>query len=148
MTVQCDAPLTIKKLENAISSNGDSKEGFTGIYESNENLNVSFETLKVYIDKNAKSGKYPINIVVNDVNNLTEEDEFVIFNGSVTIKSKSTLNGDANEDGKINVRDCAYIASMLSKGTGNKLPDITDFNGDGNINVRDAAAIAKSLANK
>ena len=52
--------------------------------------------------------------------------------------------GDANGDGKVNVRDCAYIAKMLAKGKG--LPDKADYNLDGKKNVRDAAAIAKSLA--
>ncbi len=146
MTVQCDAPLTIKKLENAASASGNSSEGITGIYESESNLNVSFETLKVYIDKNAKPGKYPVNITIKDMDNLSEDTEFIVFSGSVTVKAKSSLNGDANEDGRLNVRDCAYIATMLANGKSSQLPDTADFNGDGNINVRDAAAIAKNLA--
>ncbi len=54
--------------------------------------------------------------------------------------------GDANLDGKVNVRDAAYIASALASGKQDILNVIADFNGDGKINVRDAAAIASALA--
>ena len=60
----------------------------------------------------------------------------------------ATVKGDANEDGKLDVRDCAYIAGMLAKGMDEKLPECSDFNDDGKINVRDAAAIASFLASK
>lgn len=145
LKVQCDAPLSVKNLENAISTSGNSAEGLTGVYESDAPLNVSFETLKVNIDKGAKPGKYSVNITVNDVDKLPDNKAVTVFNGSVTIKEKSYLFGDANQDGKINVRDCAYIASMLADGNSNKIPTLADFNGDSNVNIRDAAAIAKSL---
>ena len=53
---------------------------------------------------------------------------------------------DVNDDGEINVRDCAYIASKLAKGE--KLSDRADYNSDGKANVRDAAALASSLSKK
>ena len=56
------------------------------------------------------------------------------------------MTGDANADGKLNVRDAAYIAKMLAQGKGSSLHAEADFNGDGKVNVRDAAAIAKLLA--
>ena len=56
------------------------------------------------------------------------------------------LSGDANSDGKLNVRDCAFIAKALSLSESDKLPAQSDFNNDEKINVRDAAAIAKYLA--
>lgn len=56
--------------------------------------------------------------------------------------------GDANGDNELNVRDCAFIASLLSQGKETEISDIADFNEDGMINVRDAAAIAGSLAAK
>lgn len=59
---------------------------------------------------------------------------------------KNYLPGDANLDGKVNVRDAAFIASALAKGKGDTLPPAADFNDDGKINVRDAAAIASFLA--
>ena len=58
------------------------------------------------------------------------------------------LKGDANLDGKVDVRDCAYIARALAKGEGGNLPSNADFNDDQKINVRDAAAIARYLAEK
>ena len=58
----------------------------------------------------------------------------------------ASLKGDANGDGKFNIRDAAYISSSISRGdTKSILPD-GDFNGDGTINIRDAAAISKHFA--
>lgn len=59
---------------------------------------------------------------------------------------KNYLPGDANLDGKVNVRDAAFIASALAKNKSDTLPPAADFNDDGKINVRDAAAIASYLA--
>ncbi|MGN1481394.1 dockerin type I repeat-containing protein [Porcipelethomonas sp.] len=56
--------------------------------------------------------------------------------------------GDANGDGKLNVRDAAFIARALSLGEGDTLPENADYNEDGVVNVRDAAAIARDLAKK
>ena len=56
------------------------------------------------------------------------------------------VKGDANGDGKVNVRDAAFIAAKLAQGRSGELPLSADFNGDEKINVRDAAAIAKFLA--
>ena len=61
---------------------------------------------------------------------------------------ENSILGDANFDGKVTVRDCAYIAGCLSRGKVNMLPDCADYNGDGIKNVRDAAAISKYLAVK
>ncbi len=66
--------------------------------------------------------------------------------GSANDEPKPTISGDANGDGKTNVRDCAFIASALANGTGDTLPLAADFNEDGKINVRDAAALANHLA--
>ncbi len=67
---------------------------------------------------------------------------------STAVAESSATKGDANLDGKVNVRDAAYMAAILSVGKGSQLPSTADYNGDGKINVRDAAAIAKSLAMK
>lgn len=61
-------------------------------------------------------------------------------------QSVPSITGDANNDGNVNVRDCAFIAQALAKGTTNNLPASADYNGDNKINVRDAAAIASDLA--
>ncbi len=146
MTVTCDAPLTVSELYNAVSASGTSTAGgITGIYENENGIPVDFETLEVTIKKNAEPGKYPVNIVIEDIKNVDSK-KVTVFSGSVTIKDEPAVKGDANEDGKLNVRDCAFIANKLSKGKADELPSHTDFNSDGKINVRDAAAIAKSLA--
>lgn len=146
MTVQCDSPLSVKTLENAVSVTENSKDGLVGIYDSDSNLNIDFETLKLAIDKNAKPGKYNVYISIEDVEFSDENTRLAVFNGSVTVRDKSVLLGDANSDGTLNVRDCALIASKLSANKTADLPKQSDFNNDNMINVRDAAAIAKKLA--
>ena len=59
-------------------------------------------------------------------------------------KASGSVKGDANKDGKVDVRDAATIAHSLSKG--DKLPKSADYNGDGKTDVRDAAAIAQALS--
>lgn len=54
--------------------------------------------------------------------------------------------GDANNDGFVNVRDCAHIARSLANGTASSLSSEADYNSDGTINVRDAANLASALA--
>ncbi|MGN0614339.1 MAG: dockerin type I domain-containing protein [Porcipelethomonas sp.] len=56
--------------------------------------------------------------------------------------------GDANSDYNVDVRDCTYIAKMISSNRKDMLGDVCDYNKDGVINVRDAASIAISLANR
>ena len=65
---------------------------------------------------------------------------------TTTTTGVSKPSGDADGDGKVSVRDCAYIAKMLANGKGKDIPLIADFNGDGIINIRDAAAIARKIA--
>lgn len=65
---------------------------------------------------------------------------------STAVAERNAQNGDANLDGKVNVRDAAYMAAIISVNKASMLPKTADFNGDGKKNVRDAAAIANSLA--
>jgi len=55
----------------------------------------------------------------------------------------AAIVGDANNDGEVNIRDAAYIASNLSRGR--SLSNEADFNGDGKVDIRDASAIVNSL---
>lgn len=146
MTVQCSAPLKIESPGNAVSVTGNSSDGLTGVYDSENGLQIDFETLKVSIDKNAKAGKYPVNIVLEDIEGIGDDAKVAVFSGSVTVNEKLYILGDANSDGKLNVRDCAFIASKLAQGKAKELPKQSDYNLDDKINVRDAAAIAKKLA--
>jgi hypothetical protein len=54
--------------------------------------------------------------------------------------------GDANNDGAVNVRDCALIASSIASGKADSLPDTADYNKDGKKNIRDAASLSNDLA--
>lgn len=62
---------------------------------------------------------------------------------SVPFHAAAFVKGDADSDGKLTVRDAAFIARCLSIGNG--FPSYVDFNGDGVVNIRDAAAIAAHL---
>ncbi len=65
---------------------------------------------------------------------------------TTTTTTTVAVSGDANNDNKMNVRDCAFIALALATGKGDTLPVSADFNGDGKVNVSDAAAIANFLS--
>ncbi len=66
----------------------------------------------------------------------------------IVTTEKNNILGNVNGDDKLDVRDCAFIASVLASGKSDTLTKEADFNGDGKVNVRDAAAIAKFLAEK
>ena len=76
----------------------------------------------------------------------------IIFTVCLTFGTVAKLNvfaaskGDANDDGKVNVRDAAYIASSLI--AGRNLSDAADYNEDGRKNIRDAAALVSDLTGK
>jgi hypothetical protein len=73
-----------------------------------------------------------------------------IHDASVVVSNEQEiwLRGDANSDGKLDVRDSAYIARMLAQAKGTILPPWSDFNMDSKVNVRDAAMIARFLASR
>lgn len=74
---------------------------------------------------------------------------FTIIMGTTAVCSVSAdtaIRGDANSSGKTDVRDCAYIASMLAQGKGDTLPETADYNRDGKRNVSDAANLARDVA--
>lgn len=56
------------------------------------------------------------------------------------------VRGDANSNGKTDVRDCSYIANALAHGKGDSLPETADYNRDGKRNVSDAANLARDVA--
>lgn len=67
---------------------------------------------------------------------------------TTTSVSFTSGDGDANDDGKLDVRDAAEIARAAANGKLSDLPASSDYNGDGVVNVRDAAAIARVLAKR
>ena len=58
------------------------------------------------------------------------------------------IPGDADDDCKLTVRDCACIAAALANGNVSKLPRESDYNLDQKIDIRDAAALSRALAKK
>lgn len=136
--------------------------------ESNQIITKSANEISAFIEEENLKAK----IVTDDEGNLqlqyndyTNEEEvvtaFLALNKKFGIElamycsdmehydvfyDDSLLLGDANEDGVLNVRDCALIASKLAKELVNELPGYSDYNGDGIIDVRDAAAISRDLA--
>ena len=52
------------------------------------------------------------------------------------------ITGDANDDGKLSIRDATFIAILCAKGQYDGVSEWADYNGDGKRNIRDAAAIA------
>lgn len=75
--------------------------------------------------------------------------EAITTTTTTTTEAPVYLLGDVNEDGIVNVRDCAFIARKLAEGKANELPlELADFNGDGKVNVRDCSNIANELGLK
>lgn len=130
-----------------------------------KNAGEHIAEFEVFLPENLAEGEYTINFVkakalVGNVLEGTDEQVDIAAATGITItvgdgkgegegegEGDDFLLGDANLDKKVNVRDCAYIASMLAKGAADKLPQKeSDYNQDGKVNVRDAAALASALA--
>lgn len=78
----------------------------------------------------------------------TTAEAYAKENGFKFIVESDAIKGDANMDGKVDVRDCAFIAKALATGKGTMISSNADFNDDNKVDVRDAAAIARFLATK
>ena len=134
----------------------DSAKGFL---RSNSSKGRHIAEFNVNFPKSLEKGKYTISFA--DAGSMVSPDgvlgskvsemvnapvtESITFNIGV---DKPVVKGDANYDGKLNVRDAACIAAKLAQSKVSELPSTADFNDDGKISVRDAAAIAKHLASK
>ena len=56
----------------------------------------------------------------------------VMAMGSLAVGNvNAAVLGDANNDGKLNIRDSAYIVKMALQGKTSSLPAAADYNGDG-----------------
>lgn len=80
---------------------------------------------------------------------VVEETTITSIAETTTTETTTTyIVGDADENGKLNVRDAAFIAKALARKEADTLPESADFNIDDKIDVRDAAAIARHLASR
>jgi len=95
---------------------------------------IKYYDLTLFANENTEAAKY------------VKSKEFLGLKYSVPSPTDTALIGDANLDGKVNVRDCSAIAQALALGKGSVLPANSDYNTDGAINIRDAAALAYNLA--
>ena len=68
---------------------------------------------------------------------------------NIAFEENPLLIGDVNNDGAINVRDCAYIQKYVVSKTGYDIPNGSlifrraDVNSDGKVDVTDATLIQK-----
>lgn len=132
-----------KAVINAIDKNNGSYV-YTGIVT----VTGEDEPAVTTTDKSTETETTETTVTSTDVGSETSATEVTTSAVTTAISTTETepSEGDANGDGKLNVRDAAAIASALAKGLADTLKDIADFNKDGKVNVRDAAAIASYLA--
>lgn len=80
---------------------------------------------------------------------ITKVDILSISGNVITsLNVRVAMPGDANADGKLNIRDAAFSASKLAKKQDFTIFEklCADKNKDGNVNIRDAAETARELA--
>ncbi|MGN0613676.1 MAG: dockerin type I repeat-containing protein, partial [Porcipelethomonas sp.] len=136
--------VTLEQVEHGYVLSSDNLEGVTVAAENDSvNAQCSFSTeyKKVFIYE-IDERTIGISVDTNDDGVYDTEVE----TDTPAADDTDAVIGDANQDGKLNVRDAAFIAQKLAQGKSGELPKAADYNEDGNINVRDAAAIAKFLA--
>lgn len=66
----------------------------------------------------------------------------------ITFSSLKTIQGDADNNGVVDIRDAAFIAKKIAGRKTNELPKSADYNGDNTVDIRDAAAIARYIASR
>ena len=93
----------------------------------------------------------PSEIYKNNGSEPAKIDLLTIYGNVISsVNVRVAMAGDANADGRLNVRDAAFIASAMAKSQTFKGFEkmCTDKNKDGVTNIRDAAEIARELAGK
>lgn len=114
-------------------------------YVNNEKLtNATTNTAKW---TPSKDGSYSLKFVAKDSNGKTVEKTMVYTVGEA---SSEKLLGDANGDGKVDVKDATLIQKyvVLMADIAPENLTVADYNKDGRIDVKDASAIQRSVLNK
>lgn len=114
-------------------------EGIPNAYAA---IRENGETSDIILSLDGDTLKNTFMNLINDFMHENNIDTTKIFSISNAMYYKYWFR-DINDDDKINVRDCAFIASKLAKGE--ELSDRADYNLDGKADVRDAAALASSI---
>ncbi len=128
--------------EYALDGKGYESEYFYGIREVYEDYIYSFSGGVITVDD-----KPVVTTTVLTTAATSTETTATSMTTTSTATEPIKITGDANGDNKTDVRDCAYIATLIAEGRAGELTETADFNGDGIVNVRDAAALARKLAN-
>ena len=113
-------------------------------YVNNEKLtNTTTNTAKW---TPSKDGSYSLKFVAKDSNGKTVEKTMLYTVGEA---SSEKLLGDANGDGKVDVKDATLIQKyvVLMADIAPENLSVADYNKDGKIDVKDASAIQKSVLN-
>lgn len=85
---------------------------------------------------------------ISDIILTSTSEKYTPADITATITVKEYINGDANEDGSVDVMDIVYIAQyILGTPQPDFLPLAGDYNEDGDIDVFDIVNIATSILN-
>ncbi len=111
---------------------------------NNYSKNGKLGTIEIAVNENAKVGAYPIklnirNVVDCDLNEVNAVDNEVLVN----VYSRKYLFGDANGDGRINVKDASIIQKYIAGGNATIDKEAGDCEADGIISILDATKIQK-----
>jgi hypothetical protein len=112
----------------------------TDITDDGNLIKITFQS------KKEKTGTTKLDLNINSlVNEKLETLKYTIGNANVSIKSAYIL-GDANRDGKVNIKDSALVRRYAAGWKVDIDEDASDVNGDGKINIKDSALIRRYAA--
>jgi hypothetical protein len=133
-------------------ANIDNETGWASIgawQGNNSGLNGSFILANVTFRSNSTNGTSPLNLSVvtfTDATNDTNQILYIVQNGTYT----AVLNGDVNDNGKVDITDAMYLAKhvLWIAGWENINEDAADVDGNGRIDLADAMYLAQHVLGK
>lgn len=147
LTVEYDSKyLTLNSVTSDVAGQFTYVKRAVWISSGDTDFSGTFLTLHFSVAYNAPEGKLPVTVSYNagDICNYNEDDVvFTVTAGGVTVQKGSSLLGDINGDGKVNVVDSINLRRMI---LGNQAAvDGADLNGDGKVNIVDAGILRKII---
>lgn len=137
-----------------LTGNGDisKMDSITAVWSNASNVTKSSSdlfTVRFKIKENAYMGDYPITLAGMVVNELFEDVEYCVRQGSISVMNGlEVLYGDIYTDGSIDIKDAVKLAQFLSEkiqlNTYETLA--SDVKKDSQIDVRDAIKLSQYLA--
>lgn len=111
------------------------------IYYVKDNITTEYKTTTDTSStiSNLPNGKYEIYVKSFNGTDLSDKSNIV------EIKIGNSI-GDLNNDGSIDLKDLAFMKSILAKDDTSQYAGSADLNGDGKVNLRDLAALKYLLA--